>query len=72
MAEVAELTNTFQIVGFLDDALPAGEMVLGYPVLEAISQFSELRTVCDQAIIAIANNFDAKHWCSKRRRVDWS
>jgi UDP-3-O-[3-hydroxymyristoyl] glucosamine N-acyltransferase len=59
VAEAAELSGVFDVVGFLDDALPAGEVVLQGAVLGAIGNLSQLnsyRAACDQAIVAVGNN----------------
>lgn len=51
------MTGVFQVIGFLDDSLPAGERVLGYPLLGAVESMPLHREVCDQGIVAIGNNF---------------
>lgn len=56
VAEAAELTGVFQVIGFLDDSLPAGELVLGYPLLGDVESMPLHREVCDQGIVAIGNN----------------
>jgi sugar O-acyltransferase (sialic acid O-acetyltransferase NeuD family) len=59
VAEAAELSGMFDVVGFLDDALPVSEVVLPGAVLGAIGNLSQLdsyRAVCDQAIVAVGNN----------------
>jgi sugar O-acyltransferase (sialic acid O-acetyltransferase NeuD family) len=56
IAEAAELTGVFQVVGFLDDSLPVGELVLGYPILGLVASLATNHLVCDQAIVAIGNN----------------
>lgn len=62
MAEAAELSGAFEVVGFLDDALPVGKAVLNGAVLGAISGLSSLyhldsyRAACDQTIVAVGNN----------------
>jgi len=62
VAEAAELSGAFEVVGFLDDALPVGKMVLMGSVLGAIGGLSTLkylnryRAACDQAIVAVGNN----------------
>lgn len=56
VAEAAELTGQFDIVGFVDDALPVGALVLGYPVVGSASDLSAYSAVCDQVIVAIGNN----------------
>ena len=59
VADAAELSGTFELVGFLDDALRIGEKVLMGSVLGAIGNLSQLdsyRVGCDQAIVAVGNN----------------
>lgn len=56
VAEAAELGDGFEIIGFLDDAVPVGDLILGCPVLGPISSLVVHRTSCDQAIVAIGNN----------------
>jgi sugar O-acyltransferase (sialic acid O-acetyltransferase NeuD family) len=62
LAEAAELSGAFDVVGFLDDALPVGETVLNSTVLGSISGLSNgdslerYLVACDQAIVAVGNN----------------
>ena len=56
VAEAAELSCRFDVVGFLDDSLPAGETNLGLPVLGPVASMSVYRTCADQVIVAIGNN----------------
>jgi sugar O-acyltransferase (sialic acid O-acetyltransferase NeuD family) len=56
VAEAAELSGQFVVVGFLDDSLPAGETVLGLPVLGPAASMAQHLATADQAIVAIANN----------------
>lgn len=56
VAEAAELSGVFEIVGFLDDSWPTNGTVIGYPVLGQVSSAVNHRPVCDQAIVAIGNN----------------
>jgi sugar O-acyltransferase (sialic acid O-acetyltransferase NeuD family) len=56
VAEAAELSGQFEVVGFLDDSLPAGEAVLGLPVLGPVASMAHHRVTADQAIVAIGNN----------------
>lgn len=56
VAEAAELSGQFEVVGFLDDSLPAVEPVLGVPVLGPVASMAHLLTAADQAIVAIGNN----------------
>ena len=59
VAEAAELSGTFDVVGFLDDALPIGQPVLRRVVLGAVANLSQLdsyRVACDQVIVAVGNN----------------
>jgi sugar O-acyltransferase (sialic acid O-acetyltransferase NeuD family) len=57
VAEAAELSARFEVVGFLDDSLPEGEIVLGVPMLGSVASMAEHRTAASQAIVAIGNNF---------------
>lgn len=56
VVEAAELSGQFVVVGFLDDSLPAGETVLGLPVLGPAASMAQHLATADQAIVAIANN----------------
>ena len=56
VAEAAQLSGLFTVVGFLDDALPAGEMALGLPVHGKVASMASHRGAADQAIVAIGNN----------------
>lgn len=56
MAEAAELSGKFDIVGFLDDAICTDVKLLGYPVLGPLGNISKHREACDQVIVAIGNN----------------
>jgi sugar O-acyltransferase (sialic acid O-acetyltransferase NeuD family) len=56
VAEAAELSGQFEVVGFLDDALPTNKLVLGVPVLGAVASMAKHQAVADQAIVAVGNN----------------
>jgi sugar O-acyltransferase (sialic acid O-acetyltransferase NeuD family) len=62
VSEAAQLSGAFEVVGFLDDALPDGRALLNWTVLGAIGDLSNLdqlnsyRRVCDQVIVAVGNN----------------
>jgi len=56
VAEAAELSAQFEVVGFLDDALPAGEIVLDLPILGPVASMAFYRAAVDQAIVAVGNN----------------
>lgn len=56
VAEAAELSGQFEVVGFLDDALPADTSVLNSAVLGPMANMGDHRTAVDQAIVAIGNN----------------
>lgn len=56
VAEAAELSAQFELVGFLDDALPAREIVLGLPILGPVASIAFHRSAGDQAIVAVGNN----------------
>ena len=55
MAEAAELTGQFEVVGFLDDSLPAGETVLDVSVLGLVASIAQHRAATDLTILAIGN-----------------
>lgn len=56
VAEAAELSGQFDVVGFLDDSLALSETVLGLPVLGSVASMANHRAAADQAIVAIGNN----------------
>lgn len=56
VAEAAELSGQFEVVGFLDDALPAGKSVLNVAVLGPMASMGHHRAAADQTIVAIGNN----------------
>lgn len=56
VAEAAELSGQFSVVGFLDDSLPAGETVLDLPVLGPVASMTHQRAAADHTIVAIGNN----------------
>ena len=56
VAEAAELSGQFEVVGFLDDSLPTVEPVLGVPVLGPVASTAHHRAAAEQAIVAIGNN----------------
>lgn len=56
VAEAAELSAQFQVVGFLDDSLSDGEIVLGVPVLGSVASMANHIGAAAQAIVAIGHN----------------
>ena len=50
VADAADLSGQVEVVGFLEDAAPVGERVLGSHVMGHVD------SVADQAIVAIGNN----------------
>jgi sugar O-acyltransferase (sialic acid O-acetyltransferase NeuD family) len=56
VAEAADLSGQFEVVGFLDDAAPVGERVFGNHVLGPVDSMADYCSVADQAIVAIGNN----------------
>lgn len=56
VAEAAELSGQFEVVGFLDDALPPNKLVLGVPVLGALASMAQHQSIVNQAIVAVGNN----------------
>lgn len=56
VAEAAELSGQFEVVGFLDDSLSSGAIVLNVPVLGNVTSMANHRGIFDQVIVAIGNN----------------
>lgn len=62
VAEAAWLSGAFEVVGFLDDAMPVGQTVLNVSVIGAIGGLSNVdsldsyRAACEQVIVAVGNN----------------
>lgn len=56
VAEAAELTGLFELVGFLDDAYKVGELAIGCPVVGSIDSLPDHRIKCDGLIVALGNN----------------
>lgn len=56
VAETAQLSGKFQLVGFLDDSTPTNQPILGCPVLGSVVSMARHLNCCDQAIVAIGNN----------------
>lgn len=56
LAEAAELSGQFDVVGFLDDSLPTGETVLGVPVVGPLASMAQHQAAANQTIVAIGNN----------------
>ena len=56
VAEAAELSGEFRVVGFLDDSLPPDQKVLGHSVLGSVASMVNHRSACDSAIVAIGKN----------------
>ena len=62
VAEAAGLSGAFEVVGFLDDAMPVGQTVLNVSVIGAIGGLSNVdrldsyRAACEQVIVAVGNN----------------
>jgi len=56
VAEAAELSNQFEVVGFADDALTVGSLVLGHSILGSTADVSVYLPLCDQVVVAIGNN----------------
>jgi sugar O-acyltransferase (sialic acid O-acetyltransferase NeuD family) len=56
VAEAAEQSGYFVVVGFLDDSLPAGESLLNLPLLGPVASMAQHLASADQAIVAIGNN----------------
>lgn len=47
VAEAAELSGHFEVMGFLDDSLPAGETALDWPVLGPVASMANRRAAAD-------------------------
>ena len=56
VAEAASLSGQFEVVGFLDDALPVGHIVMGRPVLGPLASWGAHAHLAQQAMVAIGNN----------------
>lgn len=56
IAEAAELSGQFEVVGFLDDAAPVGERVLVSHVRGPVASMADHCSVTDHVIVAIGNN----------------
>jgi hypothetical protein len=56
VAKAVELSGQFEVIGLLDDTLPAGEIVLGLPILGSVASMENQRGVADQAIVAVGFN----------------
>lgn len=56
VAEAAELSGQFTVVGFLDDSLAAGDTSVGVPVMGPVASMHDHRAVATRAIVAIGNN----------------
>jgi FlaA1/EpsC-like NDP-sugar epimerase len=56
VVEAAELTGQFEVVGLLDDLLPAIDRVVGVTVLGSVVSMAHHRAGADHAIVAIGNN----------------
>ena len=57
VAEAAELSGKFQVLGFLDDSFSSEADVLGRPVLGNLDSLPLFRSLFDTVIIAIGNNY---------------
>lgn len=71
VAEAAELSGMFKVVGFLDDLLLDGEKILGVPVLGSMDKICKLRSVADQAIVAVGNNYLRENLLRKLTELDF-
>lgn len=56
VAEAAHLSGRFDVIGFLDDALPARDPMLGAAVLGPLASVVSHRSRFDQIIVAIGAN----------------
>ncbi len=71
VAEAAEMSCNFDVVGFLDDSLPVGDTTLGVPVLGPLASLSKHRAAADQAIVAIGNNVVREDLMHQLGVADW-
>ena len=56
VADTAGASGTWERIAFLDDGVPAGSEVLGWPVIGAGVQLKELRDEFSECVVAIGNN----------------
>jgi sugar O-acyltransferase (sialic acid O-acetyltransferase NeuD family) len=56
VAEAAQLSDQFDVIGFLDDTLPTGTLVLGRSVLGPVASMVNYLATTKLAIVAIGNN----------------
>lgn len=56
VAEAATLSGQYEVVGFVDDSLKAGDLIFNLPVLGAINKLTVYSHLCDKVIVAIGNN----------------
>ena len=61
----------FDVVGFLDDALPVGDTMLGVPVLGSLASLSKHRAAADQVIVAIGNNAVRENLMDQLGAAEW-
>jgi hypothetical protein len=71
VAEAAEISCHFNVVGFLDDSLPVGDTALGIPVLGSFASLSKHRAAADQVIVAIGNNAVRENLMHQLVAADW-
>ena len=56
VAEAAQLSAHFEVVGFVDDGAVVGSNILGVPVLGTTENLDSYRDYAHHAIVAIGNN----------------
>lgn len=56
VAEAVAAAGEFVVAGFLDDAWPGLDRVLGFPVFGKVAELARFRDAADHAFIAIGNN----------------
>ena len=56
VVEAAELSGRFEVVGLLDDSLPAGDRVMGVTVLGPVVSMADYLAGADKAILAMGSN----------------
>lgn len=56
VAEAAELSGQYVVVGFLDDAYPTLQQAMGYPIMGTIADAAALMAEYEGTVVAIGNN----------------
>jgi sugar O-acyltransferase (sialic acid O-acetyltransferase NeuD family) len=56
VAELVQLKNEFELVGFIDDSWPQHKSVWSYSIHGRVSELSQYHSIADWVIVAIGNN----------------